>query len=201
MLYKIAHLLRDNLPWLWNMAEVLNSFFFSIRYGKKMNKLYSVPIVLDSEILKDYLIIPIRNISATKILAFFEAQPEEAFTFFHPHNFDLNTIKRLQHSNSFVAFVLVDRYNDQIAGYCFNRSFCNGKGFRGRMVDINYRGKGLGTIMNKILNEVGFGLGLRLFETVNKKNVASYKSAISASKVNVIKEMEDGDLLLEILKD
>ena len=187
MLYKIAHLLRDNLPWLWNMTEVLNSFFFSIRYGKKMNKLYSVPIVLDSEILKDYLIIPIKNISAAKILAFFEVQPEEAFTFFHPHNFDLNTIKRLQHNNSFVAFVLVDRYNDQIAGYCFNRSFCNGKG--------------LGTIMNKILNEVGFGLGLQLYETVNKKNVASYKSAISASKVNVIKEMEDGDLLLEILKD
>ena len=62
----------------------------------------------------------------------------------------MNTIKRLQHNNSFVAFVLVDRNNDQIAGYCFNRSFCNGKGFRGRMVDINYRGKGLGTIMNKI---------------------------------------------------
>lgn len=37
------------------------------------------------------------------------------------------------------------------------------------MVDINYRGKGLGTLMNKILNEVGFGLGLRLYETVNKR--------------------------------
>lgn len=56
-----------------------------------------------------------------------------------------------------------------IVSYCFNRSFFHGKGFRGRMVDICYRGKGLGTIMNKQLNEVGFGIGLRLFETVNKK--------------------------------
>lgn len=102
---------------------------------------------------------------------------------------------------SFLAYLLIDSTNGNIAGYCFNRSFFHGKGFRGRMVDINYRGKGLGTLMNKILNEVGFGLGLRLYETVNKKNVASYKSAISASKVNVIEEMEDGDLLLEILKD
>ena len=183
------------------MTEVLNSYFFSIRYGKKMNKLYSVPIVLDSEILKDYLIIPIRNISATKILAFFEAQPEEAFTFFHPHNFDLNTIKRLQHNNSFIAFVLVDRYNDQIVGYCFNRSFCNGKGFRGRMVDVNYRGKGLGTMMNRLLNKVGFGIGLRLFETVSKDNVASYRSAISASSFRVIEELPHNELYLEIIND
>ena len=51
------------------------------------------------------------------------------------------------------------------------------------MVDIDYRGKGLGTAMNRILNEVGFGIGLRLFETVSKDNVASYRSAISASNV------------------
>lgn len=82
MLYKIAHFLRDNLPWLWDMTEVLNSFFFSIRYGKKMNKLYSVPIVLDSEILKDYLIIPIRNISATKILAFLRHNQKKLLLFF-----------------------------------------------------------------------------------------------------------------------
>ena len=52
--------------------------------------------------------------------------------------------------------------------------FFHGQGFRGRMVDINYHGKGLGTAMNMILNEVGFGIGLRLFETVSKDYVASY---------------------------
>lgn len=53
--------------------------------------------------------------------------------------------------------------------------------------------------MNKILNEVGFGIGLRLFETVSKDNIASYRSALSASNVRVIKELEDNDLYLEIL--
>ena len=69
------------------------------------------------------------------------------------------------------------------------------------MVDIDFRGKGLGTTMNCLLNEVGFGIGLRLFETVNRDDIASYKSALSASKVSVIEELEDGDLYLEILKD
>ena len=68
------------------------------------------------------------------------------------------------------------------------------------MADINYRGKGLGTAMNKMLNEVGFGIGLRLFETVSKDNVASYKSALSASNVKVVKELPDNELYLEIVK-
>ena len=53
--------------------------------------------------------------------------------------------------------------------------------------------------MNIMLNEVGFGIGLRLFETVSKDNVASYRSALSASNVKVVKEMERNELYLEIL--
>lgn len=69
------------------------------------------------------------------------------------------------------------------------------------MVDINYREKGFGTAMNRILNEVGFGIGLRLFETVSKDNVASYRSALSASHVRIVEELPDNELYLEILQE
>ena len=69
------------------------------------------------------------------------------------------------------------------------------------MMDINYRGKGLGTAMNKILNEVGFGVGLHLFETVSKDNIASYRSALSASNVKVVKEMPNNEVYLEIMSE
>ena len=55
--------------------------------------------------------------------------------------------------------------------------------------------------MNRMMNDVGFGIGLRLFETVSKRNVASYRSAMSASNVMVLEEMEDDELYLEILKN
>jgi hypothetical protein len=42
-------------------------------------------------------------------------------------------------------------------------------------------------------------IGLRLFETVSKDNVASYKSALSASNVKVLKELPHNELYLEIL--
>lgn len=43
---------------------------------------------------------------------------------------------------------------------------------------IDYRGNNLETAMNKTLNEVGFGIRLRIFETVSKDNVVSYRSAL-----------------------
>lgn len=195
MLYEFAHILKDRLSWLWNLIEMLNSWLFSIRYGKKV-KDFSF-----TQIPEGYEIVPMREVLTEKMVAFFEHQPDEAYTFFKPHEFDKKSIKRLQGNKSFLAYVLLDSINGNIAGYCFNRCFFHGVGYRGRMVDIDYRGKGLGTVMNKMLNEVGFGIGLKLFETVSKDNVASYRSALSASKVKVVKEMPHNELYLEILPE
>lgn len=195
MLYAIAHFLRDKMPWLWDLVDILNSFLFSLRYGSKLKsfKFHNVPT--------GFIVVPISEIDAEELVLFFNHQPEEAYTFFHPHGFDSKSIKKLQKSKAFLGYALWDNSIGRMAGYCFNRSFFHGKGFRGRMVDINYRGKGLGTAMNKILNEVGFGIGLRLFETVSKDNVASYKSALSASNVKVVEKMEHNELYLEILPE
>lgn len=195
MLYKLAHILRDKFSWLWNLIEWVNGLLFSMRYGFKLKKFEfnTVP--------SGYALIPIKSIATDSLFSFFNQQPEEAFKFFNPHGFDAKSLNRLKDNKSFLGYVLIDIANDNIAGYCFNRCFFHGQGFRGRMVDINYRGKGLGTAMNKILNEVGFGIGLRLFETVSKNNVASYRSALSASNVKVVKELPHNELYLEILPE
>ena len=195
MLYKIAHILRDKLSWLWYCIKWVNGVLFPLRYGKALKycSFASSPAGYD--------IIPIRDVATEELVKFFASQPEDAFSYFHPHGFDYKSLKQLQRDKAFLGYVLVDKTNNKIAGYFFNRCFFHGQGFRGRMVDINYRGKGLGTVMNKILNEVGFGIGLRLFETVSKDNEASYRSALSASRVKVIKEMENNELYLEILPD
>lgn len=193
MLYKIAHFLREKLGWLWIIIEWANGLVFSLRYGKKLKSFSFTNIPFGYDLLT------MRELATEKLVDFFAHQPEEAFTYFHPHGFDEKSLKRLQRNKAFLGYVLLDKSNNQIAGYCFNRCFFHGQGFRGRMVDIDYRGKGLGTAMNKILNEVGFGIGLRLFETVSKDNVASYRSALSASNVKVVKEMENNELYLEVL--
>ena len=195
MLYKLAHIIRDKFSWLWDIIEYLNSFLFNIRYGKKLKNIDF------KDVPEGYEVTPINAIETKRMVEFFARQPEDAFKFFHPHGFDEKSIKKLQKNKAFLGYVLLDKLNNKIAGYCFNRCFFHGQGFRGRMVDIEYRGKGLGTAMNKLLNEVGFGIGVRLFETVSKDNVASYKSALSASNVKVVKELPDNELYLEIIKE
>ena len=195
MLYQIAHIVRDKLGWLWQLVERLNAWLFSMRYGRRLGSFFF------SEIPEGYDLVLFRNVPTEKMVAFFEHQPEEAFTYFRPHAFDAKSINRLQKNRAFLAYILIDKSNEKIAGYCFNRCFFHGQGFRGRMVDMDYRGKGLGTAMNKLLNDVGFGIGLRLFETVSTDNVASYRSALSASHVKVLKEMSNNELYLEILHD
>lgn len=195
MLYKIAHIIRDKFSWLWDIIEYLNSFLFNMRYGKKLENIDF------KNIPEGYEVTPINAIETKRMVEFFACQSEDAFKFFHPHGFDEKSIKKLQKNKAFLGYVLLDRLNNKIAGYCFNRCFFHGQGFRGRMVDIECRGKGLGTAMNKLLNEVGFGIGVRLFETVSKDNVASYKSALSASNVKVVKELPNNELYLEIIKE
>ena len=36
MLYKIAHFLRDQMPWLWDLVDTVNSMVFRIKYGNKL---------------------------------------------------------------------------------------------------------------------------------------------------------------------
>lgn len=198
MLYSVAHFLRDKLPFIWDIIDVLNSCLFSLRYGRKL-KFVEETVLLQYAKASGMEVVRLRDVPTEKLVTFFATQPEDAYTFFRPHSFDYKSLRKLQRNNSFLAYLLID--NGQMAAYCFVRSFFMGKGFRGRMVGIDFRGRGLGTLMNRLLNDVGFGIGLRLYETVNKENIASYKSALSASNIKVIEEKEDGDMFIEILKD
>ena len=198
MLYAIAHFLRDKLPFIWDLIDILNSCQFSLRYGQKIKS-------VEETVLQRYAqasgmeVVRLRDVPTDKIANFFAAQPEDAYTFFKPHGFDVKSLKKLQRNRSFLAYVLM--VNGQVSAYCFVRSFFMGKGFRGRMVGMDFRGRGLGTLMNKMMNDVGFGIGLRLFETVSKDNVASYRSALSASNVRIVEELEHNELYLEIIDE
>lgn len=198
MLYKIAHFLRDKLPFIWELIDILNFCLFTLKYGRKLKSVEKIVLPQYARISR-MQVVRLKEVSIDKLVSFFEIQPKEAYTFFKPHEFDIKSLKKLQHNRSFLAYILME--NGQVAAYCFVRSFFMGKGFRGRMVGMDFRGRGLGTLMNKLMNDIGFGIGLRLFETVSKDNVASYRSALSASSVKVVEELEHNELYLEILKE
>ena len=146
--------------------------------------------------------------------AFFEAQPEEAFRFFQPHEFDEKGIKKVVLNKSFLTFIALDNnMNDRelsentfsesfetspsIAGYFFMRSFVNGKTFKGYMVGIDHRGQGVAREMGFAMNRVARELGLRMFKSISPENPASLAVTKKVNDIKIIKKLDNGDMLIE----
>ncbi len=130
--------------------------------------------------------------------SFFLSQPVEAFRFFKPHGFETETIGRLARNPSFLMFIV--EKEGRIAGYFFLRSFFIGKTFLGKMVDYQMQGRGIGQEMCRCAMDISSSLGLRMFETISKDNLASLYSSQKVLEVRVLDEMEKGNLYIEDIR-
>lgn len=69
MLYEIAHFLRDKMTWLWDMVEVLNSFLFTIRYGRRLRSISGEGVIIKG-LPSKFKIVPIREIPTEQLVEF-----------------------------------------------------------------------------------------------------------------------------------
>lgn len=194
MLYKLAHFLRDNCGFLWNWAEGANSLLFYIRYGKKMKLL---PQILEHYSSDGGVMRIATEADADALAAFFSRQPEGDFEYFRPHGFDSKSLTVLLRRTSFLMFIV--QKDQEIVGYFFLRSFVHGQTYLGKMVDHEHQGQGIGKMMCKAAMDVAVTLGIRMFESINKKNMASMRSTGAVLKQVILQELEHGDLLIEDL--
>ena len=168
MLYEIAHVIKDKFGFLWDAIEWGNAEVFALMHRGEMKR---IPELL-AECSGRYQLRLATREDVEQMRAFFEAQPEEAFRFFQPHEFDEKGIRKVVGNKSFLTFLAFDNnpnarelsanvYENTslnplnhsncsnpsnppaIAGYFFMRSFVNGKTFKGYMVGIDHRGQGV----------------------------------------------------------
>lgn len=201
MLYKIAHLLRDHCGWIWELAEAANSLAFSIRYASGLKR---VPRVLERFNTVDMRVRMADVADAEALAAFFAQQPEEDFKYFRPHEFDVQTLRKLLGRTSFLMFVVEplkpsETLETPLLGYFFLRSFVHGQSYLGKMVDHEHQGQGIGKLMCKAAMDVALCLGVRMFESINRDNMASMRSTGAVLKQVILEELEHGDLLIEDL--
>ena len=193
MLYKIAHFLQERFSFVWDFIEILNSWLFSLRYGRKLKGIQ--PILTKHQ--GDFIVREATLKDVDAIISFFEAQPKESFDFFKPHPFDAPTTKKLIKNRSYLFFIVLD--GSQVVGYYFLRSFFMGKSYLGKLVDYRYRGKGIGKMMCLSAMEVAIHCGLRMYETISKDNLASLYSTQKVLDTRIIEEMEDNYIYIEDL--
>ena len=97
------------------MIEWGNSLLFGVIYGRKLRGMEEVLGRYQQEYAVEYL----KEGDVAALVQFFQEQPEEAFTYFKPHGFDEKTIRKIQRSRSFLAFVVKEQ--GRIVGYFFMR--------------------------------------------------------------------------------
>lgn len=185
---------------MWNLIGYINSFLFGLRYSRYDNaiteilKKYSDGNVVKGHHLR-FEVLGKDNISA--LVKMFSEQPENAFEFFRPHEFDSQTLRHLAADKSFLAFVVMA--DNKAVGYFFQRSFFWGKSFRGYMTDCRWQRLGINRLMNLCATEISSLLGLDVFGSISPRNIASMKSAQSANDIRIIETLDNGDYYVQYL--
>lgn len=198
MLYEIAHKIKKNFSVVWDTIELVNGWMFGCKYSKKLAEVNDVLL----DISDGYIIRQTTDADVDALVKFFSDQPEEAFEFFHPHDFDTKTIRKIVKNKAFQTFVVIDKNPSDgmpaLVGYFFLRSFVHGKCYRGRMADYRTRGKGIGKLMARAIEKVALHEGLRVFASISPDNLASLNSAKAVSEVKIIKTLANGYYYIEV---
>lgn len=193
MLYKLAHVLRDCFPWLWEMMEWLNGWLFVCRYHHRLCQ------DMGGRICKNlkFKVVRLSPLNTKLAALFFAAQPDEVFEYFRPHGFDEKSLLGLCRNKGFLAYLVMDE--DEVVGYFFLRCFFTGKCFRGYMTDYRHRRMGINRLMGEYATEVASRLGMRMFGSISPHNQASMLSAQAVNDIKILQTLENGDYYVEYL--
>ena len=193
MLYKLAHILRDKFGFIWNIIEWCNAFVFALTHKCALQK---IPTILNE--CSGQFTLRMATLADTAPLAtFFAEQPEEAFKFFKPHEFDEKTLLKIIRNKAFLTFLVLD--DEKIVGYFFLRCFVNGNSFKGYMVADAYKGRGIAKLEGTAMNKINELLGLRMFGSISPENPASMAVAKAVNEVKILSTLDNGDYYIEFL--
>lgn len=186
MLYKLAHIIKDKFSFLWEAIEWGNASLFYMLHKKQLAK---VNKILEG-ISPKYIIRLATNNDVDILVHFFREQPEGAFKFFRPHEFDEKAVRKVVNNKAFLTFLVLS--DNELVGYFFLRAFVNGKCFRGKMVHKDLQGRGIAKLMGVAMTKVSQHLDLRMFGSISSENYASMASAKASNEIKIHKTLENG---------
>lgn len=192
-MFRLFRLIKQKFPFIWDFIQTINGLIITVLYRHKIEN--SIIVAFNKIENNDFIYRKVERSDLSKLIELIQQQPHGFDAFFKPHGFDEFTLNKIFKNKSFLMLGAFD--GDKIIGYFFIRYFANKSSFRGKIVDINYQGKGIAKKMGIIMTEISLGAGFRLFATISKQNLSSIASSKAVNKINVIKDLKDGYLLVE----
>jgi RimJ/RimL family protein N-acetyltransferase len=194
---RILLFIKHRLSFLWKIIEWGNGILFSLLYKSRLEKVLSGVFEEMSAPPFAY-----RRLNAKDTEALFDLirmQKVSDLEYFSPHGFDSAAIRRQFKINSFLMMGVVD--GEKLVGYFFLRFFANRKCFVGRLIDKEYRGKGIGSVMNSIMYETAWRMGFHCLSTISRNNTAVMHAHAKNPTMIVLKELQNDYLLVEFIRE
>ena len=191
MLYELSHFIKKHLGFVWEGIEWGNAEVFGLQHRAELRR---IPALLEAHDGR-FVVKSVEREDGPVLERFFSEQPEGAFEFFRPHDFDAKSLARLAGRKSFLMFIVKDE--EEIVGYFFLRCFANGKAFKGRIVDYRRRNQGIAKLMGNVINDIVTLLGLRLYTTISPENFASLASTKAVNDVRIVRTLKNGYYYIE----
>lgn len=188
--------IKHHFSFLWRIIEKVNSSIFSLLYRRRL--LRTLPEVLAGVQEKPFRVRILDKNDAVSLHQLINSQPPEDVKYFNPHGTDLKSISGVFRNTSFLPMGIFEGH--KLIGYFFLRFFANGKCFVGRLTDREYRGKGIGRIMNKIMYETAWRMKFRCLSTISKNNVLVMRAHEKNQSLKVLKELKNNYLLVEFVR-
>lgn len=188
--------IKHNFSLLWKIIDWINGTIYLLVFKTKQE------VVLESVLSEStedrHIYRKLKEEDIQKVITIIDNQHADDLVYFQPHGFDYNSIITQYRNPSFLMMGVFD--GDNLIGYFFLRFFANKKCFVGRLIDFNYRGKGIGAEMNRIMYQTAWKMGFRCLSTISQNNKAIMHSHSTNQNLVVLKTLKNGYLLVEFVE-
>jgi RimJ/RimL family protein N-acetyltransferase len=188
--------IKHHFGFLWKIIEWGNGQLFSFLYKSRLEKV--LPEVFREFAESPFTLRKLNLSDASALHNLIHSQPESDLAYFKPHGFDIESIRKQFNNHSLLMMGVFEQ--KKITGYFFLRFFANRKCFVGRLIDTEYRGKGIGLIMNKIMYETSWRMGFRCLSTISKNNLAVMRAHAKNQRMIILKDLANDYLLVEFVR-
>jgi hypothetical protein len=193
---RILIFIKHHFAFLWRVIEKGNGLLFILFYKKRMEKV--LPAVFNESFEPPFYYKRLDSKDASLLYDLINSQESSDLAYFHPHGFDQDSITQQFGNSSFLMMGAFDR--NIMVGYFFLRFFTNKKCFVGRLIDKDYRGKGIGHVMNTIMYETAWRMGFRCLSTISRNNSLVMRAHSRNPKMKVLKDLPNNYLLVEFVR-
>ncbi len=189
-----AYLLKNYIPWLFGIISKLGRLVTEIRYRREVAAAYCLASLNGTIINRMANIRPLETSDIEAMSDFLAGLEDTHLKFFHPHGFDVQSLREVIISPAFLTYGLF--LEGELVAYALLKLTPVGSAFIGRLVSPELNDLGIGRYLALYLYWQAQEVGVTPLSTISKSNMASLRSHEAAGDFKVVKELPNDFLLI-----